>query len=145
MQSIRDNAKQAIKAETTGWTKAVQEQGLPVPAKPYEAPKFDLIAPPKQEVTPEDQQKIEAESQNALARAKAELEAEMAKWRNIRAQTTQEWVKGQTQIMHPEQAQGAEPKREIIIPTSKKTGPSGAQAATQAKKGSKEMGRQKSQ
>lgn len=144
MQSLRDNAKQAIQVEKSGWTKAVQEQGLPVSEKPFEAPKFELLSPIKEVTSPEEQQ-IEAESQAKLAQAKADLEAEMARWRNVRTQTDQQWIKAQTQIMHPEQVQGAEPKREMIMPTSKQKGPSGAQAAAKAKQGSKEMGRQKSQ
>jgi hypothetical protein len=143
MQLLRDNAKQVVQVEKSGWTKAAQEQGLPVSEKPFEAPKFDLLPPIKEVTTPEEQQ-IEAESQAKLARAKADLEAEMARWRSVRTQTDQQWVKSQEQLMHPEAMQGAQPAHKPIIETSKPKGPSGVQAATQAKKGSKEMGKQKS-
>jgi hypothetical protein len=76
------------------------------------------------------------------------LEEELRQLRLGRQQQDQEWQKQQMQIMNPEEfarSQGKEPpRREIIIPQSPRKGPSGQKRATQAKSGSREVGRNKS-
>lgn len=142
-QAFRDQVKQVAKEEKAGWVKSASEQGVPVAQQPFQAPKFELF-PDIKPVSDEEKQQIEQSSQLRLQR----LEEELKQMRMQRQQQNQEWVKQQEQIMNPEEAAKAAgkepPRREIIIPTSKPKGPSGAKRATQAKQGSKEVGRQKS-
>jgi hypothetical protein len=142
-QAIRDSVKATIKNESTEFIKSAAAQGVPVSEKPFEAPKFELF-PDLKPVSDEEKQQIEQQSQIRLQR----LEEELRQMRLGRQQDNQEWQKQQTQIMNPEEfarSQGKEPpRREIIIPTSPRKGPSGAKRATQGKTGSREAGRQKS-
>ncbi len=147
MQSVRDQAKQ----QGAEWLNTVKKQGEMAatgqvqPEQPKQSPMQEQKPEPLfsnlKEVSPEEAKQLEQQSKIRLQR----LEEELQQLRMQRQQQMQQWVKGQQQIMHPEQQEGAQPAPKPIIETSKPKGPSGAQAATQAKKGSKEMGRQKSQ
>lgn len=138
MQTARDRVKQVASEEKAGWIKSASEQGVPVSEKPIEAPKFELF-PEIKEVNEEEKKQIQEQSTIRLQK----LEEELKQIRMQRQQQTQEWVKQQEQIMNPEPPPGQE-KKPIIIPTSKPSGPNAQQMATQAKQGSREMGRQKS-
>ena len=146
-QAVRDSVKATIKNESTEFIKSAASQGVPVSEKPFEAPKFELF-PEIKEVSPEEKQQIEQQSQIRLQR----LEEELKQLRLGRQQQDQQWVKQQEQIMHPEEAarqqalaEGKEPpRREIIIPTSKPKGPQMGKGPDKGKQGSRESGRQKS-
>src|SRR5260221_8621195 len=139
-QAIRDQVKQTITQEKTEFIKSAASQGVPVSEKPFEAPKFELF-PEIKEVSQEEKQQIEQQSQIRLQR----LEEELKQMRLGRQQDTQQWVKQQEQIMNPEQfareqaqAQGKEPpRREIIIPQSKPKGPRTGKGPDKGKQGSR--------
>jgi hypothetical protein len=143
MQAARDSVKQTIRDETKEFIKSASQQGVPVSEKPFEAPKFELF-PEIKEVNEEERKQIQEQSSIRLQR----LEEELKQLRMQRQQTDQEWAKRQQEIMNPEDAARAAgqvpPRKEIIIPTSKPTGPNAQQAAVKAKQGSREVGRQKS-
>lgn len=140
--AIRDHAKQVAREQSSEFLKSISRQGEIATTGHVQSEKPSLV-PQVDEVSEEEKKKIESDSNSMLAR----LEAELAQLRNVRQKELEDWQKAQFEKMHPEEvakAQGINPKKDIIIPTSKPKGPNAAQAAVKAKQGSRETTKQRS-
>ena len=84
-------------------------------------------------------EELKKQEQAKLAELRQRLDAEMQKARQVRQETTQQYMQTVDQQMQGEQPEENEPQAPMEVPSSIQRGP----AAVQAKKGTKEMGKMK--